>query len=106
MLNEYKSDEEPDEQPEPDQALADPLVGAVTAPIRGVPKRGFTAVLSCVFINDWYFPQTLIAETLGPIRFCLGPLTVVRRESLDAIGGFGAPASACKNFFLPVIGVD
>jgi ceramide glucosyltransferase len=80
--------------------LADPIVGAVTAPIRGVPGRGFAAMLSCAFINDWYFPQTLIAETLGPVRSCLGPLTVVRRNSLDAIGGFAALADQIADDFM------
>jgi len=80
--------------------LADPMVGAVTAPIRGVAERGFASMLGSVFINDWYFPQTLIAETLGPVRSCLGPLTVVRRDSLDAIGGFAALADQIADDFM------
>jgi ceramide glucosyltransferase len=80
--------------------LADLTVGAVTAPIRGIPRHGFAATLSCLFINDWYFPQTLIAEVLGPIRSCLGPLTVVRRDRLDAIGGFAALADQIADDFM------
>jgi ceramide glucosyltransferase len=85
--------------------LAEPTIGAVTAPIRGVAGhgvagRGFAARLGAAFINDWYFPAALVAERLGPVRSCLGPLTVVRRDSLDAIGGFAALANQIADDFM------
>jgi ceramide glucosyltransferase len=80
--------------------LADPAVGAVSAPIRGVAGRGFAAQLGAAFINNWYFPAALVAERLGPIRSCLGPLTGVRRDSLDAIGGFAALADQIADDFM------
>jgi len=85
--------------------LADPTVGAVTAPLRGIAGGGlagssFAARLGAAFINDWYFPAALVAERLGPVRSCLGPLTVLRRDSLDAIGGFAALADQLADDFM------
>jgi ceramide glucosyltransferase len=79
--------------------FADPTVGAVTAPLRAIPGPGFASAFSCLFINDWYLPQVLITEKLGPIRACLAPLTAVRRDSLDAIGGFAAVADQSADDF-------
>jgi ceramide glucosyltransferase len=79
--------------------FADPTVGAVTAPLRAIPGPGFASALSSLLINDWYLPQMLITETFGPTRACLAPLTAVRRDTLDAIGGFAAVADQSADDF-------
>lgn len=72
------------------QPLADPTIGAVTAPYRALQAGGLASRFGALLINDWFFPATLISEALGPIAFCHGQLTAVRRDSLAAIGGFPA----------------
>jgi ceramide glucosyltransferase len=73
-------------------ALGDPALGAVTCPYRGMPEAGFASALGALFIDDWYFPQALIAQRLGPVDSCFGPVTAVRRAALECIGGFAALA--------------
>jgi ceramide glucosyltransferase len=68
-------------------SLADPRVGAVTCPYRGLPHTGLVNALGALHIDDWYFPQTLIAEQIGPVDSCLGPVTAVRREAIERSGG-------------------
>lgn len=68
-------------------SLSDPRVGAVTCLYRGHPDIGFTNTLGVLHIDDWYFPQTLIWERLTAVDFCFGPVTAVRREAIDRIGG-------------------
>jgi ceramide glucosyltransferase len=72
--------------------LADPAVGAVTATYRGVPTPRLASQIGALLLNDWFFPGTLIAEAFGPIEFCNGPLSAIRRTSLEAVGGFEALA--------------
>jgi len=73
-------------------SLIDPGVGAVTCLYRGLPDTGFANALGALHIDDWYFPQTLISERLATVDFCFGPVTAVRREAVDRIGGLHALA--------------
>jgi ceramide glucosyltransferase len=73
-------------------SLGDPRVGAVTCPYRALADIGLANALGALHIDDWYFPQTLIAERIGPVDSCLGPLTAVRREAIERIGGLRALA--------------
>ncbi len=70
--------------------LDDPEVGAVTCPYRARPEAGLANALGALLIDDWYFPQVLIAQRLGPVDSCFGPVTAVRREAIRRIGGFRA----------------
>ena len=72
--------------------LADPDVGAVTAAYRSLPTGTFGSRLGSLLLNDWFLPGDLITESLGPMAACNGPLVAIRRQTLDAIGGFGAIA--------------
>jgi ceramide glucosyltransferase len=72
--------------------LGDPGVGAVTCPYRARPEAGLANALGALLIDDWYFPQALIAQRLGPVDSCFGPVTAVRRDALERIGGFRALA--------------
>jgi ceramide glucosyltransferase len=80
--------------------LADTTVGAVTAPYRAIPRHGAASRFGALLINDWFFPATLISEALGPVAFCHGQLSVVRRDSLAAIGGFAALANQLADDFM------
>jgi len=70
--------------------LRDPAVGVVTCLYAGRAMGGVWAALGAMFINDWFLPSVLVARSLQPDRFCLGATMAVRREALEAIGGFAA----------------
>ena len=70
----------------------DPGVGAVTCLYRGSPVGGLASALAAMFINDWFLPSVLVALTFEKLRYCFGASMAVRREALEAIGGFKALA--------------
>jgi ceramide glucosyltransferase len=73
-------------------SFADPGVGAVTCLYRGAPQPGIASQLAALFINDWFLPSVLVAHSFSPIDYCFGATMAVRREALNAIGGFEALA--------------
>ena len=72
--------------------LADPAVGIVTCPYRGIPRPGLWSRLGALFINDWFIPSVRVAALFGSRAFAFGATIAVRRDALDAIGGFRAIA--------------
>ena len=72
--------------------LADPAVGIVTCPYRGIPRPGMWSRLGSLFINDWFIPSVRVAALFGSRAFAFGATIALRRDTLDAIGGFGAIA--------------
>jgi ceramide glucosyltransferase len=72
--------------------LADPTVGIVTCPYRGVPRPGLWSLLGALFINDWFIPSVRVAALFGSRAFAFGATIALRRDALDAIGGFRAIA--------------
>ena len=72
--------------------LADPAVGVVTCLYRGVPLRGLGSRLLAQHINEGFLPSVLVAQWLGPTVFCGGATLALRRQTLDAAGGFPALA--------------
>lgn len=75
-------------------AFADPAVGAVTCVYKGTPLRPRLADwLGAMFINEWFLPSVLVALLQEPLRYCFGATMAVRRDVLQAIGGFRPLAS-------------
>ena len=72
--------------------LADPTVGIVTCPYRGIPRPGLWSLLGALFINDWFIPSVRVAALFGSRAFAFGATIALRRDALDAIGGFPAIA--------------
>lgn len=72
--------------------LADPQVGIVTCPYRGVPRPGLWSLLGALFINDWFIPSVRVAALFGSRAFAFGATIAMRRDALEAIGGFPAIA--------------
>ena len=72
--------------------LADPAVGIVTCPYHGVPRPGLWSLLGALFVNDWFIPSVRVAALFGSRAFAFGATIALRRDALDAIGGFGAVA--------------
>lgn len=79
------------------KALAGPVqepgVGVVTCLYRGRPVATLWARLGALFIQDWFVPQVLLAHALGSSDFAFGATIALRREVLEAMGGFEAIAS-------------
>lgn len=72
--------------------LADPTVGIVTCPYLGRAGTGPWSQLLASFINDWFLPSVLVAAFLGSRAFAFGATIALRRDTLEAIGGFEAIA--------------
>ncbi|MGH8258881.1 MAG: bacteriohopanetetrol glucosamine biosynthesis glycosyltransferase HpnI [Steroidobacteraceae bacterium] len=72
--------------------LADPQVGIVTCPYRGLARGGGWSLLIAAFINDWFMPSVFVAAALGSRAFVSGVTIALRRDVLEAIGGLQAIA--------------
>ncbi|MDE2054849.1 MAG: bacteriohopanetetrol glucosamine biosynthesis glycosyltransferase HpnI [Xanthomonadaceae bacterium] len=68
--------------------LARPDVGIVTCLYRGRALGGQWSRLGALFINEWFAPAVHIAQLFGSQAFGFGATLALRRETLDAIGGF------------------
>jgi len=68
--------------------LRDESVGLVTCLYRAVPSRPIFSRLGAMYINEWYMPSVLLAWLFGYQGYVSGQTLCIRRETLDAIGGF------------------
>ncbi len=71
-------------------ALAEPGVGAASCLHAGRGDAGFWSVLAAMDISYRYMPAVIVGTATGLAHPMLGPTMALRRETLDAIGGFGA----------------
>jgi ceramide glucosyltransferase len=71
-------------------ALAEPGVGCVTCLYHGIAETGFWSRLSALGINAHYLPNALVGLKSGLATPCFGSTIALRRDHLDAIGGFAA----------------
>jgi ceramide glucosyltransferase len=72
--------------------FADRGTGAVTCLYAGNPRGKLPSRLGAMFINDWFFPSSLIPPMFGDLAFCFGATMAVRRTVLNRFGGFEALA--------------
>jgi ceramide glucosyltransferase len=68
--------------------FAETTVGAVACLYKGLPVEGPVANFGALHINDWLIPSVLVDVELRGIDFVFGAMSAVRRQALDAIGGF------------------
>jgi ceramide glucosyltransferase len=68
----------------------DPKIGMATCPYRAVPGPSVWSTLEAVGLNTEFIGGVLVARMLDGMKFALGPTIVVRRKTLDGIGGFDA----------------
>ena len=65
--------------------------GVATALYRGVPAGSLASRLEALAINTDFVPSVLVADMLsGGIEFALGAANAIRRDTLEAIGGFAS----------------
>jgi len=72
------------------QLCADENLGVVTCVYRGIAEESIAARMEALFINTDFVPQIILSEAVEPMRHALGATIAVRREALEAIGGFAA----------------
>jgi ceramide glucosyltransferase len=70
--------------------LADPAIGLVTCMYRGRASDAFISRLGSLFIDTWFIPSVRVASHLGERSFGFGATLAVRRETLEAVGGFAS----------------
>ncbi|ASL41925.1 hypothetical protein bAD24_I00455 [Burkholderia sp. AD24] len=68
--------------------LQKPGVGLVTCVYRGAPDPGFWPRLSAKATNYQFLPGVVTGLALGLARPCFGQTIVMRRDTLEKIGGF------------------
>lgn len=72
------------------QPLGDANVGIVTCLYHGIASRRPVSRLGALFIDDWFAPSVRLAHAFGSTRFAFGSTIALRRDTLEAIGGFDA----------------
>jgi ceramide glucosyltransferase len=65
-------------------------LGIVTCLYRGIARQGIWAKMGRLFIDDWFAPSVRLAHAFGSTRFAFGSTIALRRDTLQAIGGFEA----------------
>jgi ceramide glucosyltransferase len=81
--------------------FADPRVGAITCPYRGVAAEGgLWARLEAVGMSVEMTAGVLVARMMEGMQFALGPTMVFRRETIRRIGGFRVTADYCADDFV------
>jgi ceramide glucosyltransferase len=80
--------------------FARPDVGAVTCLYRSSAARNLPSTLAGMFIDSWFLSSAVVDIGFWPVDYCYGPLSAVRREALDSIGGFAALADHLADDFM------
>jgi ceramide glucosyltransferase len=70
-------------------ALEEPQVGLVTTIYTGRPASGFFGRLGALQINQYFLPGAILARVMGR-QDCLGATMMLRRKTLERIGGLQA----------------
>jgi ceramide glucosyltransferase len=80
--------------------LLDPANGLVTCLYRGVPTGGFWSQLEALGMSVEMTSGAIVANLIEGMKFALGPTMAVRRDALDAVGGFEPLADYCADDYL------
>lgn len=81
--------------------FADPQVGGMTCPYRGVAAEGgLWAHLEAVGMSVEMTAGVLVARNLEGMQFTLGPTMAFRRSTIHKMGGFAVTADHCADDFV------
>ncbi len=80
--------------------LLEPDTGMVTCVYRGLNRGGFWSLLDAVGMSVEMTAGVLVANMLEGIKFGLGPTIAVRRDALEAIGGYREIGDYFANDFI------
>src|SRR5437667_12739212 len=67
---------------------------------RGLPAGGFWTELEAFGYSVEMTSGVVVADMLEGMKFALGPMMVVRRECVEALGGFGFMADYCADDYI------
>lgn len=70
--------------------LADPAIGVVSLPYSGAAQNGLWSRLAALGLTTQFLPSVVVGLALGMAHPCMGSTIALRREVLQAIGGFEA----------------
>ena len=82
------------------QPLLDPRNGMVTCLYRGLPTCGLWSKLEALGMSVEMTAGAIVANLLEGMKFALGPTMAIRRDALDAIGGFEPLADFCSDDYV------
>ncbi len=83
------------------QPFADPAVGAITCPYRGIAvDGGLWARLEAVGMSVEMTARVLAARLTEGMQFTLGPTMAFRRSTIQRMGGFQVTAEYCADDFI------
>lgn len=80
--------------------LLKPEVGMVTCLYRGLSTGGFWSHLEALGMSVEMTAGVLVSDLLEGMQFALGPTMAIRRDVLDAIGGFEPLANYCSDDYI------
>ena len=80
--------------------FADAAVGAVTCLYKAAPCPGLASTLGSLFVNDWFLASAIVDAGIRDAAYCFGPVTAIRRDALEAMGGFGMLAFHLADDFM------
>ena len=80
--------------------LLDPGNGMVTCLYRGVSTGGAWSKLEALGMSVEMTSGAIVANLLEGMKFALGPTMAVRRDALDAVGGFEPLADYCADDYM------
>jgi ceramide glucosyltransferase len=72
------------------ELLADEKTGIVTCAYRARPTGTLASRFEALYVNTDFVPQILLAEMVEPMHYALGATIAIKREALEAIGGFSS----------------
>ncbi len=72
------------------ELMSDEKVGIVTCAYRARPGGSFASRLEALYVNTDFLPQILLAEMIEPMHYALGATIAIKRNVLEAAGGFRA----------------
>jgi ceramide glucosyltransferase len=72
------------------ELAANEKTGVVTCLYRARPSGTMASRLEALFVNTDFAPMVMLSAAIEPVRYALGATIAVKREALEAIGGFRA----------------
>ena len=72
------------------ELMSDDKIGIVTCAYRARPGGSFASRLEALYVNTDFLPQILFAEMIEPMHYALGATIAIKRNVLEAAGGFRA----------------
>jgi ceramide glucosyltransferase len=82
------------------EPLLDPNNGMVTCLYRGVPTGGWWSKLEALGMSVEMTSGAIVANLLEGMKFALGPTMAIRRDALEAVGGFEPLADYCADDYV------